>query len=71
MAVDHAAEAKERLVRVYTIGLGSVDAGLLRCISSDNCADKDDSYAYIAPSSSELERIFRRIAKDIKLRLVQ
>lgn len=71
MAIDHAAEAKERLVRVYTIGLGSVDAGLLRCISSDNCENRADSYAYVAPSSSELERIFRRIAKDIKLRLVQ
>jgi hypothetical protein len=71
MAIDHAAEAKERLIRVYTIGLGSVEEGLLRCISSDNCADKDDSYAYVAPSSIELERIFRRIAKDIKLRLVQ
>ncbi|NLW36488.1 vWA domain-containing protein [Syntrophorhabdus aromaticivorans] len=71
MAVDHAAEAKERLIKIYTIGLGSVDAGLLRCISSDNCEEKNNSYAYVTSSSSELERIFRRIASDIKLRLVQ
>jgi Flp pilus assembly protein TadG len=65
MAIDHAEEAKERLIKIYTIGLGNVDAGLLSTISSG------DGYAYVTPSSSELEAIFRRIASDIKLRLVQ
>jgi hypothetical protein len=66
MAIDHAAEAKERLIKIYTIGLGNnVDAGLLSTISSG------DGYAYVTPSPSELEGIFRRIASDIKLRLVQ
>lgn len=66
MAVDHAADAKNRLIQIYTIGLGNnVDSALLRTISSG------DGYAYVAPTSSELEAIFRRIASEIKLRLVQ
>jgi hypothetical protein len=28
-------------------------------------------YVYITPDSSDLESIFKKIAKDIKLRLVQ
>lgn len=65
MAIDHAAAAKARGVKIYTIGLGSVDTALLSTISSG--AD----YAYVAPSSSQLESIFKKIAKEIKLRLVQ
>jgi Mg-chelatase subunit ChlD len=71
MAIAHASALKNNPnlgtngVKIYTIGLGNVDEGLLSTISSGS------GYAYVTPSSSELEAIFRSIAKQIKLRLVQ
>jgi uncharacterized protein YegL len=72
MAIDHASTLKSATnlgingVQIYTIGLGNnVNAALLSTISSGQ------GYAYVAPTSSELEAIFRSIAKQIKLRLVQ
>lgn len=68
LALQNAQVLKDRGVRVYAVGLGSsseIDPNFLRSLSSG------ESYTYIAPTSSELEAIFIRIARDIKLRLVQ
>ena len=65
MAIDHANELKARFVKIYAIGLGQADSTFLSTVASG------PDYVEIAPSSSELEAIFRKIAKDIKLRLVQ
>jgi Flp pilus assembly protein TadG len=65
MAIDHANALKARFVKIYAIGLGNADSAFLSTVASG------PDYVEIAPSSSELEAIFRKIAKDIKLRLVQ
>ncbi|MCU0554362.1 MAG: TadE/TadG family protein [Syntrophales bacterium] len=68
LALQNAQTLKSRGVRVYAVGLGSsseIDPAFLRSLSSG------ENYTYIAPTSSELEAIFIRIARDIKLRLVQ
>lgn len=65
MALDHTAALKNRYIKIYTIGLGNVDQTFLNAVASGT------EYVYIAPSSSQLESIFRKIAKEIKLRLVQ
>lgn len=68
LALQNAQTLKSRGVRVYAVGLGSssqIDPNFLRSLSSG------ENYTYIAPTSSELEAIFIRIARDIKLRLVQ
>lgn len=72
MAIDHAAALKTAAnlgtggLQIFTIGLGNnINTTLLTTISSG------DGYAYVAPTSSDLEAIFRKIAKEIKLRLVQ
>jgi Flp pilus assembly protein TadG len=68
LALQNAQILKNRGVRVYAVGLGSssqIDPNFLRSLSSG------ENYTYIAPTSSELEAIFIRIARDIKLRLVQ
>jgi hypothetical protein len=65
MAIDHASALKARFVKIYAIGLGNADSTFLSTVASG------PDYVEIAPSSSELEAIFRKIAKDIKLRLVQ
>lgn len=68
MARDHANELKDpdtRNIKIYIIGLGSVDKAFLGQIASG------PDYEFYTPSSSELEAIFQKIAKEIKLRLVQ
>jgi Flp pilus assembly protein TadG len=65
MAIDHASALKARYVKIYAIGLGNVDSTFLSSVASGS------DYVSIAPNSSELESIFKKIAKDIKLRLVQ
>jgi hypothetical protein len=65
MAIDHAQELKDKHIKIYTIGLGSVDRSLLGTIASG------PGYEYYAPTSADLEGIFNTIAKEIKLRLVQ
>ncbi len=67
MALDNAQVLKNKGIKVYVIGLGSsneIDPTYLRSLSSG--AD----FTFIAPASSDLEAIFNKIAKDIKLRLV-
>ena len=66
MAIDHAQELKNKFVKIYSIGLGStIDKTFLSQIASGA------TYAYYAPTSSQLQAIFQTIAKDIKLRLVE
>jgi len=65
MAIDHANVLKNKYIKIYSIGLGSVDQDLLQNIASGT------DYYYYAPSSSDLDAIFQNIAKEIKLRLVQ
>jgi Flp pilus assembly protein TadG len=65
MAIDHVSALKARYVKIYAIGLGNADSAFLGEVASG------PDYVEIAPSSSELESIFRKIAKAIKLRLVQ
>jgi len=64
MALDHAQELKDKYIKIYTIGLGDVDPAFLGQIASGS------TYEYYTPTSSELEAIFKKIAKEIKLRLV-
>jgi Mg-chelatase subunit ChlD len=67
MALQHAQALKAKGIKIYTIGLGSsneIDPAYLRSLSSG------DGFSYIAPTSAELEAVFNKIAKDIKLRLV-
>jgi Ca-activated chloride channel family protein len=55
-----AAEVRDAGVRVYAIGLGAdVDEGALRSI-----AGTEERY-YFAPDSSDLERIYGEIARDL------
>jgi hypothetical protein len=65
MAIDEASALKARFVQIYAIGLGSVDSAFLSAVASGS------DFVYITPDSSDLESIFKKIAKEIKLRLVQ
>jgi uncharacterized protein YegL len=64
LAINHAAELKAKNIIIYTIGLGNVDETFMRAIANPNLY-------YHAPTSSELQAIFQRVAQEIKLRLVQ
>lgn len=67
-ALDNAQILKNNGIKIYVIGLGSsteIDTNYLQSLSSGT------SYTYITPNTSELEAIFSRVAKEIKLRLVQ
>ena len=68
MALDHAQELKDKYIKIYTIGLGDVDPAFLGQIASP--ATTGQQYYYHAPTSADLEAIFKKIAKEIKLRLV-
>ncbi len=65
LAIDEAKIMKDKGAIIYIIGLGNVDKNFLGQIASG------PAYEYYTPSSSDLQRIFNMIAKDIKLRLVQ
>jgi Flp pilus assembly protein TadG len=68
MTLEHAKELKDKGIKIYVIGLGtttSINPDFLKELSSGV------DYTYITPTSSELEAIFKKIAKEIKLRLVQ
>ena len=67
LARDHADVLKGKHIKIYVIGLGSVNADALRDIASD----PDSDYYHYAPTSSALEAIFKRVAKEIKLRLTE
>jgi len=65
MAIAHAQEIKSRNIRIFAIGLGDIDQGFLSTIASG------PDYVYYTPTSSDLEAIFNRVAREIRLRLVQ
>ncbi len=65
IAIDRAQAIKAKGVKIYTIGLGSVDQGFLAQISSG------PEFQYHTPSSSELTNLFQQIANDLKLRLIK
>lgn len=80
MAFDSAQVLKSRGVMIYTIGLGTdVDTDFLKRLSSDcpnwqtswPACNANSGFSYIAPTPAQLQAIFNRIARDIKLRLVQ
>lgn len=64
-AIKHAQELKNKNIKIYIIGLGSVNKPFLAQVASG------PQFEYYAPTSSELQALFNLIAKDIKLRLVQ
>ncbi len=67
LALNNAQVLKDKGIKIYVIGLGSsseIDPAYLRSLSSGT------DFTYIAPTSADLEAIFNKIAKDIKLRLV-
>jgi Mg-chelatase subunit ChlD len=67
LALNNAQVLKDKGIKVYVIGLGSssdIDPAYLRSLSSGT------DFTFIAPSSADLEAVFNKIAKDIKLRLV-
>jgi len=68
MAIDHAQELKENGVKIYTIGFenkdGDVDKKFLGAIASG------ESFALYTADRDELNDLFQKIAKEIKLRLV-
>jgi len=65
MAIDHAQELKDNYVKIYTIGLGDIDRDFLAKVASGS------GYEYYTPTSDQLAAIFQKIAKEIKLRLVE
>jgi len=65
MAIDHAQEVKDKGIKIYTIGLGSVDQQFLASIASG------PGFEYYTPDSSDLQYLFQKIAKNVKLRLIQ
>lgn len=71
MAIDHAQELKDKGIEIYTIGLGNVDRTFLETISSGENQAGWDEYALYTPNAGELESLFKKVAKNIKLRLVE
>jgi len=65
MAIDHAQELKDKGIKIYTIGLGSVDQSFLAAIASG------PGFEFYTPNSEELKMLFQKIATNIKLRLIQ
>ena len=64
LAIARAQVLKEKGVKIYTIGLGSVDQEFLAAISSG------EDFRYYTPNSDELQSLFQQIANDMKLRLI-
>ncbi len=65
MAIDHAQEVKDKGIKIYTIGLGSVDQQFLASIASG------PGFEFYTPDSSDLQYLFQKIATNVKLRLIQ
>jgi Putative Flp pilus-assembly TadE/G-like/von Willebrand factor type A domain len=67
MAIARANELKAKGIKIYAIGFTpNVDQSFLR----DDIASGPEFY-YYTPDSGELEAIFNKIAKEIRLRLVE
>jgi hypothetical protein len=65
LAVEEAQALKDRGVIVYAIGLGD---GIHSDFLNDLATSPDQ--VYVAPTSADLQAIFQKVARDIKLRLV-
>ena len=69
LTIVKADELKAKGIKIYVVGLGTdvdIDLDLLKLIAST----PTDKYLFTTANSSELEGIFNKIAKQIKLRLV-
>jgi uncharacterized protein YegL len=64
LALMHGQELKDKGVIIYTIGLGNVNQDFLGQLGSS------PETVFYTPSSDQLEGIFQKIAKQIRLRLV-
>ena len=64
-ALVQATVLKNRGVVIYSIGLGTTNSAFLTALATG------PDQVYIAPSSDQLRSIFQKIAKEIKLRMVQ
>ncbi|MGH7724622.1 MAG: VWA domain-containing protein [Candidatus Eiseniibacteriota bacterium] len=64
LALAHGQELKDKGITIYTIGLGAANPAFLEALASS------PEHAYFAPSSDELQALFQKIAKQIKLRMV-
>ena len=65
MAIDHAQQLEDKGIKIYTIGLGSVDQNFLAAIASG------PGFEYYTPDSNELKNLFQKVATNIKLRLLE
>jgi Flp pilus assembly protein TadG len=65
LAINHAAELKAKHIKIYTIGLGHVDASFMQTLASNS------TMYYYAPTGAQLTALFQQVANEIKLRLVQ
>ena len=74
LALDNAQILKSKGIKIYAIGLGSseIDETYLRNLSSDCNGGTCSGYNFTfkVTTAAELEPVFNKIAKDIKLRLV-
>jgi len=65
MAIEHAREIREEKgILIYAIGLGNIKKSFLSQIASG------EDFTFYTPNSNELNAIFQKIAKTIKLTLV-
>lgn len=64
MALAHGQELKDQGITIYTIGLGRANPEFLEALATG------PDQAYYAPTSDDLQAIFQKIAKQIKLRMV-
>lgn len=64
-AIENAQALKDRNVTIYAIGIGTVNAQFLETLASS------PEYVYFTPDSDQLASIFQKVAKQIKLRMVQ
>ena len=66
MAIEHAREIREEKgILIYAIGLGDIEEDFLSQIASG------ESFTFYTPNQEELNGIFQKIAKTIKLTLVR
>lgn len=66
MAIANATALKNRYIKIYAVGYGTkIDSTFLKAVATG------DDFVFTTPNSSQLEAIFKKIAKEIKLRLIQ
>ena len=65
MAIDHANELKAKGVKIFSVGLGTIDQSFLSAVASG------PGFEFYTPNPAELTHLFQKIATNIKLRLVR